>query len=62
MNFITDAITGILSAVGTLLSPAITSGSGDNSTTTAVTYVAILAAPAAVGVMTLARKMARKAR
>lgn len=62
MEAITSAITGILSAVGTLLTPSITAGSGDNATTAAVTYVAILAAPAAVGVMTLARKLARKAR
>lgn len=62
MEVITSAIAGILSAVGTLLSPSITTGSGDLAETAAVTYVAILAAPAAVGVMTLARKMARKAR
>ena len=62
MELITSAITGILSAVGTLLSPSITTGSSSNAETSAVTYVAILAAPAAVGVMTLARKMARKAR
>ena len=62
MELITSAITGILSAVGTLLSPSITAGSGSSAETSAVTYVAILAAPAAVGVMTLARKMARKAR
>lgn len=62
MEAITSAITGILSAVGTLLSPSITEGTGGAATTAAVTYVAILAAPAAVGVMTLARKMARKAR
>lgn len=60
MEEITTAITGILSAVGTLLTPSITDSG--NSTTAAVTYVAILAAPAAVGVMTLARKLARKAR
>lgn len=60
METITSAIAGILSAVGTLLSPS-APGTGVD-TTVAVTYVAILAAPAAVGVMTLARKMARKAR
>lgn len=58
MEAITSAITGILGSVATLLTPS--AGTGD--TTVAVTYVAILAAPAAVGVMTLARKLARKAR
>lgn len=62
MEGITSAITGILAAVGSLLTPSITTGSGSSEATAAVTYVAILAAPAAVGVMTLARKLARKAR
>ena len=59
MEAITTAITGILSAATTLLDP---SAAGPDSTTVAGTYVAIRAAPAAVGVMTLARKLARKAR
>lgn len=62
MTEILAAITGILSSVTTILSPSMTEGSGSGATSVAVTYVAILAAPAAVGVMTLARKLARKAR
>lgn len=53
---ITTAVTGIFTALGSLLSP--TSG----ETASAVAWAALLALPVAGGVVALAKRLVRKAR
>lgn len=56
---ITSAITGILTAVETLLTP--TSG-GSGAGATAVAWAAVLALPVLGGTVALARRLIKKAR
>lgn len=55
---ITSAVTGILSAIGTLLNPTATVG----SSTEAVAWVVLLALPVAGGAVALGRRLVKKAR
>lgn len=52
---ITSAVTGILTAVGTLITP-------DAGSNAAVAYVALLALPVLGGTVAMARRLIKKAR
>lgn len=57
LSDITEAVTGILTAIGTLLSTAASGSSG-----TAVAYVLLFALPVTGGVVALGKRLVKKAR
>lgn len=56
---ITSGVTGILTALTSLLNPHVAGGSGNGS---AVAYVALLALPVLGGSIAMARKLIKKTR
>lgn len=54
---ITTAVTGILSAIGTLINPVLGEGTGSEAA-----YTAVLALPILGGVVAMARRLIKKSR
>lgn len=53
-------ITSIFGIIGDVLSPSITSGGAGDQTTTSVAYASLLAVPAALGILGLAKYALKK--
>lgn len=59
---ITSAVSGILTALASLVDPSASSSTGGTPVTVAAPYIALLALPVLGGTVAFARKLIKKAR